>query len=111
MPLLALSELDRPAENIVTMVWVSNHTPKSIAVRITNTTGGSGDWFTVFPSIPYPDQAVPEKKDYYWWTRDGPETLFVKVGGKSAQFTVDKDDHVIIYEDTYETFPAKWGSL
>jgi hypothetical protein len=109
MPLLALSELHRLAENIVTMVWVSNHTPKSIQVRITNTTGGSADWFTVSRSIPYPDEAVPEKKDDNWWPRDGPETLHLTVGEKGIKFTVNKDDHVILYEDTYETFPAKWG--
>jgi hypothetical protein len=109
MPWPAFSELDHPAENILTMVWVSNHTNTVIGVKITNTTGGEDGWFTLERCISYPEWGFPEKAEKNWWARNGPETLFFRVGEKIVQFAVDKDDHVIIYEDSYETFPAKWG--
>jgi hypothetical protein len=91
--------------NIVTMVWVSNHTSEGIAVSITNKTGGSNDTYIVSPCIPYKSETKPHN----WWARSGSETLKAIVNGKGVTFTVNKDDHVTFYEDTYEIFTAKWA--
>jgi hypothetical protein len=94
----------------VSMVWVSNHTSSTITVSITNQTGGSNSNYSVDPAIPY-TFAIPERFDNNNWARKGDETLTAQVGGKQVKFTVGKDDHVTIYEDTYQIITAKWGRI
>lgn len=72
--------------------------------------GGSDIHYTVKPASYYgPAAANAEGSGANYWTRYGPETLKVVIGGKEKTFQVQKDDHVNIYTDAYETFTAKWG--
>jgi hypothetical protein len=93
------------------MPWVSNRSGFDIIVTITNTSGGSADNYTVKPAILYvtATSTVPESKGSNYWWRDGAETITVTAGEKTFKFEVQANDHVNIYTNSYETYPAKFG--
>jgi len=92
------------------MPWVSNYTVEPISVSITSN-GSDATSFTVKPAIVYSTTAgaTAETSNNNYWTRKGAETLKAVVGKKEVKFAVQKDDHVIIYDNSYEIFPAKFG--
>ncbi|KAJ7500816.1 hypothetical protein B0H11DRAFT_1908676 [Mycena galericulata] len=74
------------------MVWVSNYASVSIVASVTG--GDSGD-FTLYP-----------KQNETWaqnhWGRDGAETITITwAGGKTTSFQIEKDDHVLVWDDAY----------
>lgn len=52
---------------------------------------------------------VSENSGRNYWTRKGAETITVTAGSKTFSFEVQPNDHVNIYDNTYETFPAHFG--
>ncbi|KAJ7450487.1 hypothetical protein B0H11DRAFT_1928161 [Mycena galericulata] len=77
------------------MVWVSNYASVSIVVSVTTHTGGDSGKFTLYP-----------KQNETWgqnhWNRKGPETITITwAGGKTTSFKIEKDDHVLVWDDAY----------
>ena len=95
------------------MPWVSNHTDASISISITNNSGGENATFTVPPAILYNTIAptAPEISDKNYWWRNHEETITVTTVAAKHSFTVQANDHVIIYTDSYETHPVTFGWL
>ena len=93
------------------MPWVSNRSSVDITVSITNTSGGSAASFKIQPAILYmtatPTAAECSGRNY--WTRKAAETITVTMAGSTHCFTVQANDHVNIYTDSYETYPAHFG--
>ncbi|KAL0945652.1 hypothetical protein HGRIS_014806 [Hohenbuehelia grisea] len=75
-------------------VWVSNQTCQKLTAQITNTSGGSAA-----------EHTVPPKGEYYEnnainsWSRNGPETITVRLGNKVKTFTVQPNQHVLVFID------------
>ena len=95
------------------MPWISNRTGTDIAVSITNTSGGSASSFRVQPAILYEtdNTSAAECSSRNYWLRKEAETLTVKIGGSTHNFTVQPNDHVNIYADAYEAYPVHVGWL
>jgi hypothetical protein len=100
------------------MPWISNRTDHDITVSITNTSGGSHSSFNVKPAVLYQTTvaAAPECSSRNYWSRKAAETLTVtmpssKIPGSSQTFTVQPNDHVNIYTDSYEAYPVTVGWL
>ncbi len=93
------------------MPWISNRTGTDIDVSITNTSGGSASSFKVEPAILYQTATAtaPERPSRNYWSRKTAETLTVKVAGSAHNFTVQPNDHVNIYVDSYEAYPVHVG--
>jgi hypothetical protein len=82
------------------MVWVSNYASVSIIVTVTNTTGGSGADYTI-----YPKQNETWEKNH--WTRKGEETISIQwATGKKTSYKIGKDARVIVYDDAVGTSTA-----
>jgi len=100
------------------MPWISNRTGADISVSITNTSGGSASSFNVKPAILYQTivSVAPECSSRNYWSRKAAETLTVTIAGSTIEgsthtFTVQPDDHVNIYTDSYEAYPVTVGWL
>jgi hypothetical protein len=76
------------------MPWFSNRSSGSITVCISAKTNGSSSEYMLLPN-------TLEMWDTNHWSRKGDETATVKLtNGKSKQFTVKKDQYVLVHEDT-----------
>jgi len=78
------------------MVFVSNNSSGSIYVSVTNNTGGDANTFTI-------GARQLENYSSNHWQRSGNETMTVQFSTtRSATINVGKDDHITIYDDSYE---------
>jgi len=95
------------------MPWISNRSGADISVSITNTSGGSHSSFNVKPAIMYQTivAAAPECSSRNYWSRKAAETLTVTTPSSTQTFTVQPNDHVNIYADSYEAYPVTVGWL
>ena len=93
------------------MPWISNRSGVDITVSITNASGGSADQFNIQPAILYmtATPTAPESSSKNYWSRKAAETITVTIAGSKHSFTVQANDHVNIYTDSYETYPAHFG--
>jgi len=96
------------------MPWISNHTGDNIEVVLytDNPSQGNGSVFLVPPAIMYKTATAtaPENSGNNYWTRTAAVTIVVmNLEGTTYRFTVQPDDHVNIYTDSYETHPARFG--
>jgi hypothetical protein len=93
------------------MPWVSNRSGVDITVSITNTSGGSASSYKIQPAILYmtATATAPESSGSNYWTRKAAETLTVTMAGSTHCFQVQPNDHVNIYTNSYETYPAHFG--
>jgi hypothetical protein len=95
------------------MPWVSNRTGADISVSFTYTSGGGtySDTRTIPPAILYKtsNATAPENSGKNYWPRNTAETITVTKEGGQYSFTVQANDHVDIYTDSYETYPASFS--
>jgi hypothetical protein len=93
------------------MPWISNRTAVDIYVSITCNSGGNSNTFTIPPAILYKTATAtaPEISGNNYWTRTDAETITVSKEGSTYTIPVQPNDHVIIYTDSYETYPARFG--
>ncbi|KAF8331555.1 hypothetical protein F5887DRAFT_1081233 [Amanita rubescens] len=93
------------------MPWISNRTGVDIRVSITNDSGGNTETFLVPPAILYKTATAtaPEISGNNYWTRTDSESLIVSMGDGTYSIPVQANDHVNIYTDSYETYPARFG--
>ena len=79
------------------MVWISNQSTDTISVSLTKITGGSDATYSL------PAKANETYKKNHW-NRSGTEFLKVTFSnGKTKDASVEKDDFVLVYDDTIIT--------